>query len=359
MEDKRSAAWLQLAGVLGFSGILFGALHGGGEGTPAPPGSKEPSGKSISRSIRILALGDINLGRRVGQQILRGDTLYPFRHVRDTLVSYDVVFANLESNISEQHGRTEHPRNNIIFTAPPAAAQALKWAGITVVSTANNHALDFGVRARDQTMSYLDSVGIAHCGTALGTNDLFSPAVLKIKGFRLAFFAVTDIMNMIDPRWKRYVAYADTGALLPAVRAVRDSVDVVIVSFHGGEEYADHVTTRTRTFARDVLRGGVDVFLGHHPHIPYGIEEGEKGIAVHSLGNFVFFQPDRYWTRFSYAVSVSIVRDDRGTRCEGLRCLPLKADFQPEFLTAGEDSVKIMKRILALSSHDGTERLAW
>ena len=332
MDERRGAAWLQSAGVMAFGGILYAAFVGGGGSAPAPVAGEVPSARSITHSIRILALGDINLGRRVGQRILSGDTLYPFRLVRDTLISYDVVFANLESNISDQHGRTEHPRSNIIFTAPPAAAKALKWAGITVVSTANNHALDFGVRARDQTIVYLDSVGIAHCGTGPGTKGLFTPALLNIKGFRLAFFAVTDIMNMVDPRWKRYVAYADTGALLPEVRAIRDSVDIVIVSFHGGEEYAEHATGRTKTFAHDLLKGGVDLFFGHHPHMPYGIEEGGSGVAVHSLGNFVFFQPDRYWTRFSYAVSLSIVRDGNGTRWEGLRCLPLKADFQPEFL---------------------------
>jgi poly-gamma-glutamate synthesis protein (capsule biosynthesis protein) len=309
--------------------------------------------------VRFLALGDINLGRRVGQVILKGDTVYPFAHVADTLRGYDMVFANLESNISDQHGRTEHPRYNMIFTAPPAAAQALKRAGVRVVATANNHALDFGVSAKDQTIRYLDSAGVAHCGTSGEGQSPYLPALLRVNGIRLAFFAVTDIMNGRGRGWKDLVARADTGSLLPAIRAVRESSDVVIVSFHGGVEYAPEASERTREFARQVLEGGADIVLGHHPHVPYGIESAGGKVAVHSLGNFVFMQPDRYWTRFSFALSFDIIRDAAGTRIRSLRALPLRAGFQPEFLPPGAEAGIIRDHVVHLSSQDVQEHMTW
>lgn len=357
MGENRGGGWLQTVGLVAFTGLLAAALTRGfdenGGRVAAPQSGHAPA---RVRMITFLAVGDINLGRWVGQQILKGDTLYPFMHVRDTLSAYDVVFANLESNISDQKGKTQYPGNNIIFTAPPAAAYSLKRGGITVVATANNHALDFGVSALNQTAVYLDSAGISHAGTG---GELYAPALLTVKGIRLAIFAVTDIMNMTDGRWKRYVAEADTAALLPALRRIRDSVDIVIVSCHGGDEYADRPTERTRSFARDVLAGGADIFLGHHPHVPYGIDFSGRGFAVHSLGNFVFKQPDRYWTTHSYALAARIVQDSSGTRVEGLRALPLKADFQPEFLSGGEDADRIFRRIRTLSSHDAWERTTW
>lgn len=309
--------------------------------------------------MSFLALGDINLGRGVGQRILKGDTLFPFAWVVDTLRSYDVVFANLESNISDQNGRTEHPRNNIVFTAPPAAAQALRRAGITVVATANNHALDFGVSALGQTMAYLDSAGVAHAGTGSRRGELYRPAIIVARGIRVAVFAVTDIMNMTGGGWKEHVACADTAALLPAVRAVRDSVDAVILSYHGGDEYAGKASARTRSFGRDVLGGGVDLFIGHHPHVPYGLDALGGRLAAHSLGNFVFRQPDRYWTRFGFALSAVIVKDSAGTRVEAVRCLPVRADFQPAFLSGGEDAARVLGRIRMLSTVEASEKLAW
>jgi poly-gamma-glutamate capsule biosynthesis protein CapA/YwtB (metallophosphatase superfamily) len=353
VEMTGSRAWLSVIAVLATCTLIIAALYmpaldpeGSGVRHEGPPLRPE-------HVLRFLAVGDVNLGRWVGQQILRGDTLFAFERVRDSLAAYDLVFANLESNISDQHGRTEHPRSNIIFTAPPAAAAALRRSGFSVVATANNHALDFGLSARNQTLAYLDSAGILHAGTAAGM--LYAPALVEKNGIRFAFFAVTDIMNMADPGWKRLVAAADTSLLLPAVRDIRDSVDVVVVSYHGGDEFAPSVTARTRSFARDVLRGGVDLFLGHHPHVPYGVERVGKGIAFHSLGNFVFKQPDRYWTRYSFAASLIFRKDSIGTRWEHLRCLPLKADFQPEFLPDGEDARKITERIRTQSAQDFME----
>jgi hypothetical protein len=358
-EEVRSERWLRAAGLTGFTlYCCWTLLMDRGYGPPTEPGGALEERNSFSE-VRLLALGDVNLGRRVGQVILRGDTLYPFERVTDTLRGYDIVFANLESNISDQKGRTENPRNNMIFTAPPAAAQALKRAGVRVVATANNHALDFGASARDQTIRYLDSAGIAHCGTQGDGKSLFLPALLRSNGIRIAFFAVTDLMNGGGVMWKNLVAPADTGGLLPAIRAVRESTDVVVVSYHGGDEYAPKASARTRGFARQVLEGGADIVLGHHPHIPYGIDTKWGKVAVHSLGNFVFMQPDRYWTRFSYALAFDIIRDATGTRIRSLRALPLRAGFQPEFLAPEGDAASIRNRTRLLSSQDVQEYLTW
>ena len=51
-------------------------------------------------TLRIYAVGDINLGRNLGRTVLaRGDTLYPFRALADTLRAADLTFGNLESPI--------------------------------------------------------------------------------------------------------------------------------------------------------------------------------------------------------------------------------------------------------------------
>ncbi|HUI64945.1 MAG TPA: CapA family protein [Bacteroidota bacterium] len=353
---------LQWAGLAGFVGLISAALIVGErreEALREPVAQVAVAQPQGPTRVRLLALGDINLGRHVGQLILHGDTLYPFERVADTLKSYDVVFANLESNISDQNGRTQDPQNNLIFTAPPAAAQSLRRAGVSVVSTANNHALDFGLSARNQTIAYLDSARIAHCGTGADSGGLSGPARLTVKGVRLAFFAVTDIMNATALRWRRYVAAADTGALLPLIRSARQSADLVLVSFHGGNEYADVPAPRTRQFARRVLEAGADIVLGHHPHVAYGIEMREKRVAVFSLGNFVFKQPGRYWTRFSYGVAFDILHDSTGTWVQTVRPLPLHADYQPEFLSAGSDADSIRHRIRDLSSKEASEQITW
>jgi poly-gamma-glutamate capsule biosynthesis protein CapA/YwtB (metallophosphatase superfamily) len=297
-----------------------------------------------------MTLGDINLGRRLGKLLLGGDTLMPFQMVADSLKAHDIVFANLESNISDQHGRTESPESNVIFTAPPVAARVLKRGGVTVVSTANNHALDFGIGAQMQTLALLDGAGIAHCGTAGSPDLLFAPAEVTVKGVRFAFFAVTALMNMTGDSWKKYVAPADTSKLYPAIRRARASHDFIVVSIHGGEEYAEGPTREVREFVGSTLGAGADLVVGHHPHVPYGICEIDGKVGAYSLGNFIFKQPSRYWTRHGFALSVEIVRDRKGTRAVAWRCLPVNVDFQPVFSSAQEDLDAAVRRVGTISS---------
>jgi poly-gamma-glutamate synthesis protein (capsule biosynthesis protein) len=270
--------------------------------------------------------------------------------VRDSFAKYDIVFANLESNLSDQNGRTVDPRSNVVFTGPPSGARSLALAGVTIVSTANNHALDFGLSALQETVRYLDSAGIQHVGTSGTGKDLFRPVELTIKGMVFAFLACTDVMNGYSSSWRNYVAAADTGRLFPAIREARKSADIVIVSFHGGEEYADRASPRVVEFARGVMRAGADVFLGHHPHVPYGIEKVGEGYIVHSLGNFVFRQPGKFWAERSYAVAMDFARDTSGVHISGFRCLPVACGFQPRFLGSSPEADTVFQRVRTLST---------
>lgn len=304
-----------------------------------------------SAIVRMICLGDVNLGRHVGQVILRGDTLYPLRHLRDTLQTYDIVFANLESNLSDQNGLTEDPKSNTVFTGPPAGARSLRLGGVTVVSTANNHALDFGANAAVQTCSFLDREGIAHAGTSRDSANVYHPTFLQSHGIRFALFACTEFINGTrDDTWRRWVAAADTGRLFPAIRAVRDSVDIVVVSIHGGIEYGRKPTPEIIAFSHEAIDAGANIVLGHHPHVPYALATWHNGIIAPSLGNCVFKQPFEYWTQRSYALSLEFSR--KGSRDLGIavRCLPLRADYQPWFLPQGPEYQTVMDHIGSIST---------
>ncbi len=299
--------------------------------------------------VRLIAVGDVNLGRFVGQQILKGDTLYPFVFVADTFKQYDIVFANLESTLSDQKGETQHPRNNLIFTGPPTGARSLALGGVTVVSTANNHAIDYGVKSQRETIRYLTESGVAFAGTALDSERLSDPVIISRNGFDIAFFACTAIMNRPGNAWKRHVLFADTATLLPKIRKYRDSVDFIIVSYHGGDEYSDTHNARTETFAHAMIDGGADLFLGHHPHVPHGIEDIEGKYIVYSLGNFVFRQPQHYWTQRSFAFVAEIKKETNRARITSFRCLPVLTGFQPMFVTDSVEAKNILEHLGQLS----------
>src|SRR3989454_12542388 len=82
-------------------------------------------------TLRLYAVGDINLGRRTARErLIEGDTLYSFRPLLDTLRGADITFGNLESPIAADSGQVDD--SGAVFTAPPIAALALAQAGVDI-----------------------------------------------------------------------------------------------------------------------------------------------------------------------------------------------------------------------------------
>lgn len=300
--------------------------------------------------VRVIAYGDINLGRNVGQKILKGDTTFPFNKIDLFLDSADIIFANLESPISEQNGETVSPKSNIVFTAPPLAARTLKQAGLTILSTANNHALDYGVDGAIETINYLQQQNILHIGTSLTSDSLFKPVIIEKNKIKFAIFAVTEFVNFNPKQWWKVVAPIDTLRLKEELSRVRDKVDVIILSCHGGTEYGQQPSESIRQFALWCATNGVDLFLGHHPHVTYGVEKINRSILILSLGNFIFYQPQMYWTQRSYGVSFMFEKKDRHVKYDIERFIPLSVGFQTHRMTDTAEIRKLKERTQQFST---------
>ncbi|MBW7888417.1 MAG: CapA family protein [Bacteroidetes bacterium] len=307
-----------------------------------------PETPAVSQVV-FVAYGDVNLGRKVGQQILRGDIDYPFKKINFADDSADILFVNLESQLSNQHGETQHPKNNLIFTGPLEGAAALKNAGIKIVSTANNHMFDYGKKALLETMANLDSAGILYIGTAHQRKDLYHPLIVEENNIKFAIFAVTDLMNF-ERGWQENVAFCDTTLLFAAIDSVRSFVDAIIVSYHGGGEYLDTPAYRTRKIAEKCAAHGVMLFLGHHPHVSYGINKIQESYIVASLGNFVFYQPQKYWTQRAYGVKFIFEKTIEGTAVHFEKILPITASFQPKRMSDSTEIRKLFIRTQNLSN---------
>src|SRR6266700_432389 len=219
-------------------------------------------------TLRLYAVGDINLGRRLAKErLLEGDTLYPFLALRDSLASADITFGNLESPIAPDSNAA--PDSVGIFTAPPSAAAALARAGFDVVSTANNHAWDGGPAAVEETMRQLTRAGVRFVGSGFGRDMAEQPVILELRGWRVAFFALTRAWNPAPYTFhshagSQYIAWGDTGRIYPAIREVKANgrADLIVVSMHGGTEYVDTPPKHMQDLARGLVDAGARVARG-------------------------------------------------------------------------------------------------
>lgn len=318
--------------------VVVGLIAGLLAQTPHPPPRD---------TLHILAVGDINLGRKLAKDYLeKGDTLYPFREVLDTFATADLLFGNLESPIAPDFHTVES--QGIKFTAPLLAATALARAGFTIVSTANNHAWDGGERGVAQTMNRLSERGVRFVGSGYGRAMAEQPVIVERRGWRIAFFAVTRAWNPAPDDFyghpgSRYVAWGDPNWLYPAIKAVKASgmVDLVIVSVHGGTEYQAEPKPSYRHFLEGLADAGADLVLAHHPHVLQPVVFRHGTPIVQSLGNFVFSQ-DQPWTRLGAILRITVSPDHR----MAVHAIPVHAGYQVTFAEgAAADSVRARLRV--------------
>ena len=314
--------------------LVAGACRGRGREQPRPASSASApaslpsvvtsadagaSDGSVGDELVVVLGGDVNLGRGIGRRILRGDQPRPFAGLEPILSTADLVFVNLESQLSDQRGETQSSWSPLVFTGPPGGADLLADAGIHAVSLANNHVWDYGKQAFFQTLTHLERAGVAYVGASREPDQMYEPVVLRKKGFSVALFAVTEIWNQGAFRGhagEHHVAWADYDQLEGRLRAARQAHDVVLLGYHGGGEYMEAPLPALQKFAERVMQTGLDALAGHHPHVPQGIGWHAGHPIFYSLGNLIFhMHKDFPWTGTSFLARLTFGHD-RSLRVE-------------------------------------------
>lgn len=256
-----------------------------------------------------MALGDVMLGWQVGRKIVRKGPAAPWSGVKSYLDQADLVVANLECVISD-HGEP-WPTKLIHLRTPLAAADSLVAGGIDIVSVANNHALDFGAAAFEDTLVRLDDHGIGYAGGGADEATAHSPLVVEENGLRIAFlgyvmpFSSRTTFNTRE--WEAGpnrpgVAIGTPAAVRRDVELARATVDIVVVMIHGGVEYRRSPKASQRELAAAAINAGASLVLGHHPHVLQGYMSRGSTLVAFSLGNFLF-------ARFNGAANDSAILD--------------------------------------------------
>ncbi|MCX6120470.1 MAG: CapA family protein [Ignavibacteriales bacterium] len=300
-------------------------------------------------SVSLLALGDVNLGRSVGQEILKGKTDFPFEKFDSVLARAEVVFANLECPVTDQNGETQSPKSNVIFCAPPNAGATLRRAGVTVVSTANNHAFDYGVKGLQETIRFLQKDSIRFTGTVMNAGEEFTPAIIERNGIKFGILAYTQTVNF-HTRWHGFISVFDSARAWREIHTLKPQVDFVIASYHGGDEYKDVPGASADRDMKLLADFGADIIFGHHPHVPNGIEMYRGCWIFHSLGNAVFNQPQRFWTQRSFTPLLEFEKRNGQKKISSIELIPFHPGYQPSTDLNENEIEELMNRIQMLST---------
>jgi gamma-polyglutamate biosynthesis protein CapA len=269
---------LSSLGTFGFWKAKFAhapARHLAASVSPIPK-AHTPAPEHKPVALTLLFVGDVMLDRGVEYGIRtygKESWSWPFMPIAETLRRADILFGNLESQISDKGTKVGSIYS---FRANPKAVQPLQHAGFDVMSTVNNHSYDYTKAAYLDSQSRLRQAGIMPADDTL--------AIQQAKGTTIGFLAYS---NFPGPAFVHSDNLRET---LRAITQAKAKVDILVISLHAGKEYTKDPNEFQNMFAKKSIDAGADLIIGHHPHVLQPLEQYKHGWIVYSLGNFLFDQ---------------------------------------------------------------------
>ena len=288
-EDKKARtiilADIVLVVLLIFTLLLVGCknLLTGGKKQKEETAISEEMEKTTKRknktvSFTISAVGDCTFGKDEnfayeGSMPAKydevGDFNYFFENVKSVFEEDDLTIVNFEGTLTDSTIRED---KQFAFKADKSYAEILTDGFVEAANLANNHSKDYGEQSYNDTMDALDEAGITNFGYD-------RVAIKKVKGIKVGLvgtYVLADGLGVKDSMEKNIQDLKDEGA------------QVIIASFHWGEEKAEYPNDVQVELAHAAIDAGADLVLGHHPHVLQGIEQYKGKNIVYSLGNFCF-----------------------------------------------------------------------
>ncbi|HEX9376924.1 MAG TPA: CapA family protein [Actinomycetota bacterium] len=312
--------------------------------------------------VTLALAGDTMLGRGVAAAL---DTVRPeslvAREVVEVAREADLFVLNLECCISDRGDPWPAADKPFFFRAPPAAVGTLHHLGVSCVTLANNHALDFGEGALLDTRRHLENAGIAAIGAGMDEEAARRPTVLTANGFRLGLVGVTDHPADFAASPERPgVAYADLRTGVP--EWLTDTVgglesDAVLVTPHWGPNMARSPVAHVRRAAPVLRDAGATLIAGHSAHVFQGVETStrdDRAVAtIFDLGDFLDDYAVDPELRNDLGLLWLVALDERGV--SRIEAVPLRLEHCFTRIADADEAGWILRRFHTACGELGTE----
>lgn len=223
--------------------------------------------------MKIALLGDVAF---FGKNTVDNPEIFNYlKEASDLLNSFDLVVANLEAPFCE--GIKPLAGKSASICSDRENIKLLKYLNVSMVSLANNHIFDYGIRGLEQTITALDESGIKYFGV---NNKCVSDDDNKIVFSGFCCYSSNPLGAFKGP--------VDELSYDTIEKKVAATNYLNVFGVHAGLEHVNYPSYDHINLARDISQRSNCVYWGHHPHVLQGIEEVNDSLIAYSLGNFIF-----------------------------------------------------------------------
>lgn len=247
--------------------------------------------------ITLLIAGDLLCQERMLERYKTNDGFdfsYCFNYLKPFFDEADFVCGNLETPISETapyRGEIITHEGPFFCNAPIQYLEALSEAGFDMLTTANNHTIDAGVRGLIETIDNVKDFGLITTGTFKEKENKY--LIVDIKGFKVGFVAFSTTYNEMDANMTDlgYDQLLNTYSKKTA-KTIYDELrskgaEYIVCFPHWGSEYTEKISISQRNMANELTEMGYDCLVGSHSHVIQRFEIINGKPVLFSLGNLI------------------------------------------------------------------------
>ena len=325
--------------------------------------------KNTTLSVKLINTNEFEKAIRIsyiGDLILLKDQVISAKNNKTGKYEFDEMFKNTwdylkksELSIGVYEGpsagnKTSYSTSNyddgipLHLNFPDEFAKSVKKAGISLVTTANNHLLDKGIDGALRTIDILNKNNITHTGSYRSQKEKNQLLVLNISDIKFAILSYTSFINFKNIE-KLYEKYPYLTSFIPNInnkyynkilkeiekdfeKAKNANPDCILVLVHMGTEFRDSTDNFQKKWNKIFSELGADIILGDHSHHVQPLEQLGNTFIVNSPGNFV----NSYIKKNGDATSIVNLYFNRNTKkFIGSSIIPMYTqEYKPKYFRA-------------------------
>lgn len=206
--------------------------------------------------------------------------------IKDILEDNDINVCNLEGVFFDEEN--EKQKDGVRIKASTEAVAGVKGIGITAVSLANNHIMDYGKEGYLCTIEQLERYRISYFGAGININEINDSYSFSKDGLKVTVMSVSETMFNVPGIETPGANIYDEYYTCKRVEELKADCDYLVVLYHGGSERFRYVTESVKTRFHRMAKSGADIIIAQHSHC-IGLEEKyENSYLLYGQGNFLF-----------------------------------------------------------------------
>lgn len=236
--------------------------------------------------MKISFTGDVSLTGKLKEAIIN-DSLKIDNEILEIFKNSDFNIINLEGPSTNKEVVFD---KHIQVKNPLASIEYLKDKGVNIFNLANNHTFDADLEGFIECKNEIKKNKCQYFGAGENIDEASKVLFIENKNIKIGLVGVGSPGGKKNASNNNCGVFSDMNMSLieKQIKYSSDNSDWTIINFHNGTEFNFYPVKYIQNKLKQFIDFGANIVIGHHPHVPQGIQNYKNGAIFYSLGNFLF-----------------------------------------------------------------------